>query len=496
MATLGAWLLHEVEFSERAAELSTVLGSCLTGGPMRREVLIICPAPENCRVKPGRKPIVSRYFRHTRLSLLTVAAVTPPDWEVSIADEYIAPIDFSQEPTCVGLSFMTAGAPRAYEIARSFRRRGIPVLCGGFHPSFLPEEALNHCDAVCIGDAEPSWPRMLRDVENNRLQRIYRSNPLASLRGLPLPRRDLLDSQDYLTRNSVQTSRGCPHSCTFCSITSFHGGQYRHRPVREVLTEVDSLDGETVIFIDDNLVADRSYALQLFSGLRRLERKWFSQAELRISQDPELLEAAVESGCRGLFVGLESLCNENLRRAGKGFCRAEEYLDSIEKLHQAGIAVEAGMVFGFDQDAPEVFERTFDFLSESNVELAQITVLTPFPGTPLFAQMWRDSRILTTDWSYYDLGHVVFRPRQMTPEELQAGTDKVLKRFYSMPSILRRTSASLRYLGVIPTLSLILPLNLAAKKRIETWERRPTSKGNGLNWLRAEKEMIDVKRET
>ncbi len=459
---------------------------------MKKEVLLVCPAPQSCRVKPGGKPVVSRFFRHTRLSLLAVAAATPPDWEVRIVDEYVSPLDFSSAPTCVGLSFMTAGAPRAYEIAREFRRLGIPVLAGGFHPTFLPEEVLAHCDAVCVGDAEPSWPQMLRDLEFGTLKRVYHSDSSANLRGLTLPRRDLLNRREYFTRNSVQTSRGCPNRCTFCSITSFYGAHYRHRPVEEVLKEIGGLSGKLVIFIDDNLVADRSYALKLFSGLRPLNRHWYSQAALTVAQDPELLEAAAKSGCRGLFVGFESLSNESLRKVGKGFCLAETYIKDIEALHRAGIAVEAGIIFGFDEDGPEVFNLTLDFLKESHVELAQITILTPLPGTTIYNQLEREGRILTKDWSYYDFFHVVFQPKRMTPGELQAGTDEVVRRFYSTRAILERMTSSLQLLGPLQALGTILPLNLAAKRRIETWEARPTSKSSELHWLDSDDKFNSV----
>ena len=451
---------------------------------MKKELLLICPAPESCRVKSGGKPVVSRFFRHTRLSLLSVAAATPPDWNVKIVDEYVSPLEFSSEPACVGLSFMTAGAPRAYEIAREFRRLGIPVLAGGFHPTFMPEEALEHCDAVCVGDAEPSWPQMLRDLEVGALKRVYHSDPYTSLRSLKLPRRDLLNPRDYFTRNSVQTSRGCPNRCTFCSITSFYGAHYRHRPVEEVIREIAGLSGKIVLFIDDNLVADRSYALKLFSNLKPLNRHWYSQAALTIAQDSELLEAAVESGCKGLFVGLESLSNESLNKVGKGFCLAETYLSAIEILHRSGIAVEAGIIFGFDEDGPEVFNRTLDFLKASRVELAQITVLTPLPGTVIYSQMEKEGRILTRDWSYYDFFHVVFQPKRITPEELQAGTDQVVKCFYSTREILERTISSVQSVGLLRALGIMFPLNLAAKRRIETWEARPTNKSSELHWIK------------
>ncbi|MFC1969410.1 B12-binding domain-containing radical SAM protein [Chloroflexota bacterium] len=330
-----------------------------------------------------------------------------------------------------------------------------------------------------------SWPQMLKDLEVGALKQVYRSDPFASLLGLPLPRRDLLDGQEYLTRNTVQASRGCPNHCTFCSITAFYGGHYRHRSIKEVIKEISSLTGKLVIFIDDNLVADRAYAMELFSSLRPLNRYWYSQAALTIAQDAELLEAAANSGCKGLFVGLETLSNVSLRKAEKGFYQAETYLKDIETLHKVGIAVEVGIMFGFDEDGPEVFDTTLDFLKESRVELAQITPVTPLPGTVIHQQLESEGRILTRDWSYYDFFHVVFKPKKMTPEELQAGTDEVVRQFYSTRAIIERTISSVRFLGPFQALGTILPLNLAAKGRIETWEARPTSKSNELHWLGA-----------
>ena len=450
---------------------------------MDKKVLIVCPAPPACQAENSRKPVVSRFFRHTRLSLLAVAAASPADWEVEITDEYISPIDFSRDYDCVAVSFMTAGAPRAYEIAAVFRGRHIPVIAGGFHPSFMPDESLQHFDSVCIGDAEHVWPAMLKDLEQGHLKKIYRSDPDCALSHLPLPRRNLLNTTDYLTRNTVQTSRGCPHLCEFCSITAFHKGRYRHRPIPEILDEIKNLSGNLLIFIDDNIVTDRSYALSLFAELKKLRRQWFSQAEIKIAGDPELLEAAAASGCRGLFVGLESLSNENLQKVKKGFNRADEYYTSIETLHKAGIAVEVGFAFGFDDDHPDVFEKTSQFLKDSSTEVAQLTILTPFPGTPLYKKFLKSGRILTTDWKYYDFNHVVIRPLHMSPRELQEGVDGVINDFYSFRSIAKRIYSSLGYLGAGTTFKLVLPLSLAIRKRVTTWEKRSSTIDKGLNWL-------------
>ena len=450
---------------------------------MKKKVLIVCPAPEACRTGKRKRSIVSRFFRHTRLSLLTVAAATPPEWDVDIVDEYISPIDFQKDYDCAAVSFMTAGAPRAYEIAEIFKRKHIPVIAGGYHPTFRPNEVLKHFDSVCVGDAEQSWPVILSDIGKGILKKIYESNPECSLSNIPIPRRDLLSTSDYHTRNTVQTSRGCPNTCKFCSITAFHKGIYRHRPIAEIIKEIEKLSGKLIIFIDDNIISDRTFALQFFAELAKLERNWFSQAELKIARDSQLLDAAVKSGCRGIFAGLESLSNVNLKKMNKGFSQADDYMSSIEILHNSGIAVEAGFAFGFDDDTTDVFEETLNFLIESSVEVAQITILTPFPGTPLYNNFDAKRRILTKEWQYYDFNHVVFRPKNMSPKELQQGTDMVIDKFYSMKNITKRVKASFSYLGTRTTLGLVLPLSLAIRKRVTTWEKRPTICGQGLYWL-------------
>ena len=450
---------------------------------MKKKVLIVCPAPPACQAAKHAKAVVSRFFRHTRLSLLSVAAATPDRWDVEIIDEFIQAIDFTKQYDCVGISFMTAGATRAYEIADIFRASKVPVFAGGYHPTFRPDEALDHFDAVCIGDAERSWPQMLEDLEKGQLRQTYQSDPECSLSHIPTPRRDLLKIGDYLTRNTVQTSRGCPNSCEFCSITSFYKGIYRHRPVSELVAEISDLSGKMIIFIDDNIVSDRSYALSLFAELKKLDKHWFSQGEIKIARDPKLLEAAVESGCKGLFVGLESLSNKNLRSVRKGFNRADEYQASIETLHSSGIAIEVGLAFGFDYDTVTVFEETDKFLRDNSVEVAQLTIVTPYPGTPLFDKYIEDNRILTTDWKYYDFNHVIFMPKNMSPLELQQGTDDLINRFYSYGSIFKRFLNSTKYLGVDTAIRLALPLSLAIRKRVTTWEQRPTVENDTLYWL-------------
>lgn len=404
----------------------------------------------------------------------------PPGVTTRILDEDVEPIDFKAEADLVGVSFMTYNAPRAYEIADEFRRRGRTVIFGGYHPSFLHEEATVHADAVCIGEAEGCLPRMISDFRAGQLQPIYRSAPV-DLRGLPVPDRSLIRHAAYVTSDAVQATRGCPYACSFCSVTAFARYVFRTRPVAEVIDELRGL-GRWLLFLDDNIIGDVDYAKELFARMIPLRRRWFSQCGLHIAHDPELLQLAAASGCGGLFVGLESLCDDNLR-AWRKPNRARDYLRGIARLHDAGIGVYAGFVFGMDGDGPDVFERTLNFLEESRIDALQATILTPFPGTPLFNDMERQGRIRTRDWALYDFGHVVFEPKGMSPEALLAGQNWVQSRFYSRRATWRRVARAFGYLAPSVVLHAIAPLNLGYRLRHRaygTFEKGRYFRGPGL----------------
>ena len=404
-----------------------------------------------------------RAFRFSMLSSLYVAASMPPDVRTRILDEDLEPVDFDADADLVGISFMTYNAPRAYEIADEFRRRGRTVVFGGYHPSFLPEEAGRHADAVCVGEAEGCVPRMIADFKAGRLAPRYSSAPV-DLRGLPVPDRALVRGQAYITPDALQATRGCPYACTFCSVTAFAQHRFRTRPVDEVITEARGL-GRWLLFMDDNIVGDREYAKELFARLIPLRRHWFSQCGLRIAEDPELLALAARSGCGGMFIGFESLSDANLQAWRKTTNRARDYARAVARLHAAGIGVYAGFVFGMDDDGSDVFERTLDFLEEARVDALQATILTPFPGTPLFDEMDRQGRIRTRDWAHYDFGHVVFEPRGMSPEVLRAGQNWVQSRFYSCGRTWRRIARSFGWLSPAVVLHGLLPLNLGYRLR-------------------------------
>jgi radical SAM superfamily enzyme YgiQ (UPF0313 family) len=397
------------------------------------------------------------------LTSLYVAAAMPAGVRTRILDEDVEPVDFEEDVDLVGISAMTYNAPRAYEIADAFRRRGRPVVLGGYHPTFLPEEAARHADAVSVGEAEGTVPPMVADFLGGRLRPRYVSGPV-DLRGLPVPDRRLVRSAAYITPDAVQATRGCPHGCSFCSVASFARRRFRTRPVDEVVEELRQL-GRWLVFMDDNLVVDRDYARELFARMAPLGKRWCSQCGVEIADDPQLVALAARSGCIGLFVGLESLSDDNLAAWGKTTSRHRDYARAVLRLHAAGIGVYSGFVFGMDGDRPDVFARTLEFLDDARLDALQATILTPFPGTPLFAEMDRQGRITTRDWSLYDFGHVVFEPRGMSTEALRAGHAWVQSRFYSRASTWRRIARAFGYLSPAVVLHAMAPLNLGYRAR-------------------------------
>ncbi len=406
-----------------------------------KRLLLICPAPDVSLVGKGF------FFRVPALGLLRVAALTPPGWEVVVFDERVEPLDLAAEADLVGITATTFSVLRGYQIASSFRQRGIPVVMGGMHVSSLPEEALGHCDSVVVGEAEGLWPTVLRDFEAGRMQPVYRHlNGLPALQNQPVSNWDLYRPKNYLPVHLVETTRGCPMDCEFCSVTSAFGGHYRNRPGDEVISELRGLrafDGfwtlrNCVFFVDDNIISNRAYARDLLDRLADFKIRWFSQASMNIANDPDILRRCQQSGCVGLFIGFESLSPETLRAVGKRTNRPENYLDSVNRIHDHGIGIDASFVFGFDTDDDGVFDRTMEFVARSKVEVAHYSILTPYPGTRLYHRLRQEGRLLTRDWSVYDTSHVVYRPRTLTPDQLLEGYFRAIKASFSCTSILRR----------------------------------------------------------
>ena len=406
-----------------------------------KRLLLISPVAQKSLMGGGF------WFRLPCVGLLKVAALTPPGWEVSIVDEKVEKLDLEQDVDLVGITAVTTVVQRGYELADHFRGRGIPVVMGGMHVSCLPDEALEHCDSVVRGEAEVLWPKLLQHFEAGRMQRIYaHENGLPSLVSLPAPNWDLLRPKNYLSVHMVETTRGCPIDCEFCAVTSAFGGTYRNRSQEEVLTELKGLrpfEGlltlkNCVLFVDDNIISNRAFARQFLQRIADLGLHWFGQASMNIAKDAEILKLCQKSGCAGLFLGFETLSNEALASVGKRVNKPSEYLDVVNKLHDHGIGIDGSFVFGFDSDDPGVYDRTVEFVLKAKLEVVYFSILTPYPGTRLHKRLMAEDRLLTSDWSLYDANHVVFRPKNCTPDELLAGYCRALREVYTIPSIMRR----------------------------------------------------------
>jgi radical SAM superfamily enzyme YgiQ (UPF0313 family) len=399
------------------------------------------------------------------LGLAMVAALTAPEVEVSLTDENVTAIDFQKETNLVGITALTVTAQRAYEIADTFRARGVKVILGGIHPSVLPQEASQHADAVVIGEAEGIWPNLLEDFKANKLQRVYRQRERPNLVNLPIPRRDLFTKGAYHVRNTISTTRGCPYSCAFCTVTSFFGHTYRCRPVEEILREIKTLDKKKlIVFLDDNIVGNPKFAKEFFRALVPHKIKWVAQASVTAARDDELLKLAAASGCASLLIGFESLSPGNLAAVGKKINVVDEYEEVIKRIHSHGIAIHGFFIFGFDEEDENVFKRTVHFAQKMRLETAQFDYLTPYPGTVLGESLDKAGRIVTKDWARYGY-ELVFEPRSMTRETLQKGHDWAWREFYSMPSIWRRVGVARHNLAALWAINLYYRAHWRGKPR-------------------------------
>lgn len=408
---------------------------------MKKKLLLISPL--------ASKSLLGEdfYFRVPYLGLLKVASLTPPGWQVSIIDEKVEKIDFTATPDLVGITAMTPAVNRGYEIADGFRQHGVKVVMGGMHVSKMPEEATKHCDSVVIGEAEDLWDKVLQDCEKGKLKQIYcHENGYPSLENRPATNWDLYRDKGYLPFHSIETTRGCPHNCEFCSVTSSFGGKFRNRPVDEVIKEIQNLkpfEGRfilknVVFFADDNIISSRRHAKELLERIIPYNLKWLGQASVNIAKDDEMLSLCRKSGCVGLLLGFESLSSDNLTDAGKGFNKPQNYIDVVNKLHDYGIGINGSFVLGFDHDDEGVFERMVKFINKAKLDVCYFSILTPYPGTKLYEKMVNDKRIIDNDWSNYNTNNVVYMPRMMRPEKLLDGYHQVLKESFFYSSIFKR----------------------------------------------------------
>lgn len=383
----------------------------------------------------GRKHIFNgKSFRFSMLSLLTVASLTPRKHEVTLVDEQFDEVPLDGDFDVVGITVMTATAPRAYELAAQFRARGIPVVMGGFHPTFNLDEARQHADAVVVGPAYGAWEQALADIEAGALKPVYHGTFDVPAR-METPKH-LLSKSKYLSIHTTFATLGCRNGCQFCSIKNFYNRKRYLRPVDAIIEELQSFPEKFVMFIDDNLTQDREFALELIQKLAPLNKRWMTQASIEVADDPEMLAAMQASGCIGLFIGLETRSRETLEHQKKTMRPPEYYREAIQRLHKHGIYVEAGIMFGFENDGPEVFQETLPWLDDLGVDAIQVSIVTPLPGTNLYEAM--KGRIFDHNWEHYDFKHAVFTPARMTAEQLHNGARWVRRQFYAPWRIARR----------------------------------------------------------
>ena len=404
-----------------------------------RKIKIVLVSPKGPLYR-HRGGIWKKSLRYQPLTLTTLASLIPPEIPVDLQlfDEGIAEVPLDLDADLIGLTVLTGTAMRAYELADHFRQRGIKVVLGGPHITLIPDDAQPHADAVVVGYAEDSWPQLVRDFANGQLQSRYDQSPGLDLANRPFPRRDLLPSHRFLTNNVFEATRGCVHSCDFCVVPAAWGRKPYQKPVEDVVADIRQHGARKLIFVDLNLVADRGYALRLFTALIPLKLQWYGLATVLLADDAELLELAARSGCRGLLMGLESISPQNLRASRKGFNSPEKFVRVVERLHEHGIALQGCFVFGLDQDEPDIFLKTAEFAVQAKIDLPRFAVVTPFPNTALYKRLLAEGRILTKNWEIYDGQHVVFRPAKMNVQELQQGIETAWKHAYSFRSIARR----------------------------------------------------------
>ncbi len=377
-----------------------------------------------------------------RLGLGILAALTPPEDEVIYTDEVVRPFDLAKDlkdVDLVGISVDSKTAARSYAIADAYRARGIPVVLGGIHPTACPDEAALHADAVVIREAENIWPTVVSDAKRGALRPRY-TPELPDLAGRPFARRDLFRSRRYIPFDVVQTMRGCPNPCEFCSVSTANGTSMRFRPADDVLRELATV-GKRVMFGDDNVMIHRAYAKDLFTRMIPMQKHWIGQCSLAAVKRLENIQLMAASGCKALFVGFESIDEATTRFTGKKQNQPGQYREVIEMLHEHGISVWGSFVFGFDTDDPEVFDRTVEFAIETRLTMATFAILCPYPGTALYRRLAAEGRLTDPAWwlrpDHEDTGPH-FKPARITPQQLRDGWVRAWDRFYSWQSIWQR----------------------------------------------------------
>ncbi len=394
------------------------------------------------RNKNGGFLLKNRIGAYAPTTLITLASLIPSELnaQVEIYDEFIENFNpHKVSADLVGISFTTPNANYAYELSEILRNRKITVVLGGYHVSLLPEEASLHADSCVIGFAEKSWPQLLRDFDNNNLQPLYNSSYKEEFQNLRVNRYDLVKKRKYFLSQTLEYSRNCNNHCDFCVISALYGGQYTHRNLINIKRDVSVNNFKNIVFMDSNVADDLDSFSRLCEVLRELDVKWQAAISFKNIANKEVVKMMALSGCQGVLVGFESVCQQSLNSHNKGFNRIDRYYDVIKAIHKYKMYILGTFVLGLDEDDTTIFDATIDFVNKSKIDVVYFNTLIPFPGTELFNTLENQNRILTKDWSKYDGKHVVYQPQNMSDKELMIGLKKVYRETYSFSSIARRT---------------------------------------------------------
>ena len=415
-----------------------------------------------------------------------LAKLTPHDVELALYDDRLEPIPYDEPTNLVAITVETYTAKHAYQIAARFRKRGVPVVMGGYHPTLLPDEASQYADAIAIGDAETTWSQIVEDARVGKLKRVYQSMPDLMLEGVS-PQRSIFKGKRYGALRIVQFGRGCRFACDFCSVHAFYGSSTPRRCMDDVLAELDELRGQYVLFADDNLFTDKAQAETLFQSMKGLNIHWGCQVSVDIAQNPHLLDLMAKSGCVGVFIGFESLNESNLILMKKKWnTKQGNYVDALTRIYESGIMVFGSFVFGYDHDTVEAFDRTLEFAMRSKLALAQFNPLIPIPATPLYARLEKENRLLYKHWwldDDYRYGKTIFRPMGMTPEELAEGCIRLRKEINSYSTIARRLLEPRSNAHSLYHLFAYLMVNLVTRKEIYSKQGEALGDGSSIKLL-------------
>jgi len=377
-----------------------------------------------------------------------LAAITPKKHSVELVDERYSSINFNNKYDLVLINFNFSSVPRAYELADIFRKKDTPVVLSGWYSSVKPEEAKEHADSVLIGRNESSWVTLLNDFEKNKLKPFYK--PAKYGKSVKIPHTDV-ELPGLVMTGAIQATRGCPFKCDFCPESNIPGGsQYYERPIEDVIDEIKKIPQKTIMFYDNSLTINPNYTKSLFKEMIGLKKRFFCNGNSNVlAHDKEFVKLSKKAGCVSWLVGFESVVQKTINEVSKSTNKVDEYLQAVTNIHKNKMAVIGSFMFGFDNDTLEVFDETLKMIKKLEIDAADFCILTPFSGTPVFDKLEKENRIITKDWSKYDMKHVVFKPKNMAPDELMQGVKKMYVEFYSTPHTAKRIVRSLKY-GIYP----------------------------------------------